>query len=208
VLDSLYSTGERDKFRTRLERNASGGTEIFISHRGMTEVYSSSQKESTVWQARPTDPELEAEFLSRLMIKLGMTSEQSRALVASGSTQPTSRVSSVNGQPVVQLDGGFDRAWRRVGLTLDRTGFTVEDRDRSKGVYFVRYVEPTAGKSEPGFWGSLFGSAKAEGTPLKYRIAVVSQGESTTVSVLTAAGVPETSVNAQRIIKVIADDLK
>ena len=32
VFDSLYSTGERDKFRTRLERNANGGTDIFISH--------------------------------------------------------------------------------------------------------------------------------------------------------------------------------
>jgi outer membrane protein assembly factor BamC len=208
VLDSLYSTGERDKFRTRLERNASGGTEIFISHRGMTEVYSSSQKDTTVWQTRPTDPELEAEFLSRLMVKLGMTPEQSKSLVATGASQPTSRIATVNGQSVVQIDEGFDRAWRRVGLSLDRTGFTVEDRDRSKGVYFVRYVEPTADKSEPGFWGSLFSSAKAEGAPLKYRISVVSQGESTTVSVLNAIGAPETSVNAQRIIKVIAEDLK
>jgi outer membrane protein assembly factor BamC len=208
VLDSLYSTGERDKFRTRLERNASGGTEIFISHRGMTEVYSSSQKDTTVWQTRPTDPELEAEFLSRLMVKLGMTPEQSKSLVATGSSQPTSRIATVNGQSVVQIDEGFDRAWRRVGLSLDRTGFTVEDRDRSKGVYFVRYVEPTADKSEPGFWGSLFSSAKAEGAPLKYRISVASRGESTTVSVLNATGAPETSVNAQRIIKVIAEDLK
>lgn len=208
VFDSLYSTGERDKFRTRLERNATGGTDIFISHRGMIEVYSSTLKDSTVWQPRAADPELEAEFLRRLMVKLGVTQEQSKALVAAGATKNSSRVSTVNGQPVVQIDDGFDRAWRRVGLSLDRTGFTVEDRDRSQGIYFVRYVEPAADKSEPGFLGKLFGGSKADTAPLKYRIAVASQGESTTVSVQSVGGKPETSANAQRIVQIIADDLK
>lgn len=208
VLDSFYSTGERDKFRTRLERNATGGTDIFISHRGMVEVFNSPQKDSTVWQPRAADPELEAEFLRRLMVKLGVTQEQSKALIAAGAVKNSSRVTTVDGQSVVQIDEGFDRAWRRVGLSLDRTGFTVEDRDRSKGIYFVRYVEPVADKSEPGFLGKIFGTSKADTAPLKYRIAVISQGESTTVSVLNASGTPDTSGNAQRIVKVIADDLK
>ena len=208
VLDSLYSTGERDKFRTRLERNANGGTDVFISHRGMIEVYDSSKKDSTVWQPRAADPELEAEFLRRLMVKLGVSQEQSKALVAAGAIKTSSRATTLNAQPVVQIDEGFDRAWRRVGLSLDRTGFTVEDRDRSKGIYFVRYVEPDANKSEPGFLGKLFGGSKADAAPLKYRIAVVSQGESSTVSVLNANGMPDTTSNAQRIVNVIADDMK
>ncbi|MBA3057404.1 MAG: outer membrane protein assembly factor BamC [Gammaproteobacteria bacterium] len=208
VLDSLYSTGERDKFRTRLERNASGGTDIFISHRGMIEVYNSNDKDSTVWQPRPADPELEAEFLRRLMVKLGVSQEQSKALLAAGANPSSSRATAINGQPVVQIDDGFDRAWRRVGLSLDRTGFTVEDRDRAKGIYFVRYVAPSADKAEPGFLGKLFGGSKAAEGPLKYRIAVVSQGTSTTVSVLDANGRPDTSANAQRIVNVIAADLK
>ena len=208
VIDSLYSTGERDKFRTRLERNASGGTDVFISHRGMIEVYNSSAKDTTVWQPRAADPELEAEFLRRLMVKLGVSQEQSKALLAAGASPSSSRATAINGQPVVQIDDGFDRAWRRVGLSLDRTGFTVEDRDRAQGVYFVRYVAPTADKAEPGFLGKLFGASKADAAPLKYRIAVVSQGASTTVSVLDAGGKPDTSANAQRIVNVIADDLK
>ena len=208
LLDSLYSTGERDKFRTRLERTASGGTEIFISHRGMVEVYSTTQKDTTVWQPRPVDPELEAEFLSRLMVKLGATQEQSKALIAAGVSKSSARITTVNGQSVVQIEEGFDRAWRRVGLSLDRTGFTVEDRDRVQGVYFVRYVEPLADKKDAGFFGSLFGSSKADASPLKYRITVISQGESTTVSVLSATGAPDNSVNAQRIVKLIAEDLK
>ena len=208
VLDSLYSTSERDRFRTRLERTPTGGTEIYVSHRGMIEVYNTERKDQTVWQPRPTDPELEAEFLRRLMVKLGVPAEQSKALVASGVAKTTSRVANVNNMPVVQIDEGFDRAWRRVGLTLDRTGFTVEDRDRSQGTYFVRYVEPNADKKEPGFFAKLFsGPAKAV-PPLKYRINLKSQGESTTVSVLNSTGTPESSANAQRIVQVIADDLK
>jgi outer membrane protein assembly factor BamC len=208
LLDSMYSTGERDKFRTRLERNANGGTDIFISHRGMIEVYSTAQKDQTMWQPRPVDPELETEFLRRLMVKLGVSQEQAKSLVAAGALKATSRVSTVNGQPVVLVDDGFDRAWRRVGLSLDRTGFTVEDRDRSQGVYFVRYVEPNADRAEPGFFGKLFGGTAKDNMPVKYRVAVRSQGESTVVSVLTTAGVPDTSPSAQRMVKVIADDLK
>ena len=141
------------------------------------------------------------------MVRLGVTQEQSKSLAATG-VKATSKVATQNGQPVVIVDDGFDRAWRRVGLSLDRTGFTVEDRDRAKGTYFVRYVEPNADKAEPGFFAKLFsGSAKAN-APLKYQISVKAQGDSTTVAVLDAAGAPDASANAQRIVKVIADDLK
>lgn len=208
VLDFLYSTGERDKFRTRLERNSTGGTEIFISHRGMLEVYSSSQKDQTVWQPRAADPELEVEYLRRLMLKLGVTQEQSTALLATGASKNSARVSSINGQPVVQISDNFDRAWRRVGLSLDRTNFTVEDRDRSKGVYFVRYIAPTADKAEPGLLSKLFGSSTPEKTPQKFRVSVVSQGETTTVSVQNIDGASTSVADAQRIISVIAEDLK
>ncbi|HSW18514.1 MAG TPA: outer membrane protein assembly factor BamC [Ramlibacter sp.] len=208
VLDSFYSTAERDRFRTRLERSPNGGTEIYISHRGMQEVYTNRERDQTVWQPRAADPELEAEFLRRLMVKLGIPPEQTKAAAASAPVQPSARVAKVGDNPVVQIDEGFERAWRRVGLSLDRTGFTVEDRDRSQGTYFVRYVEPNADKQEKGFFSKLFGSSEPSKAPLKYRIAVRSQGESTTVSVLNAAGAPEASANAQRIVQVIADDLK
>jgi outer membrane protein assembly factor BamC len=121
--------------------------------------------------------------------------------------RPTSRVATVNGQPVVQIDEGFDRAWRRVGLTLDRTGFTVEDRDRSQGVYFVRYVEPNPDKKEPGFFGKLFGGS----TPMPPAEVPHQRAQPGRVHHRVGAqcrGRPETSANAQRIVNVIADDLK
>ena len=214
LFDSLYSTSERDKFRTRLERTAAGETEIYISHRGMVEVYTSGtanptgRESSTIWQPRPADPELETEFLRRLMVRLGVSREQVNAVKAASADKATSRASTVNGLPVVLIDEGFDRAWRRVGLSLDRTGFTVEDRDRAQGTYFVRYVEPSADKSEPGLLSKLFGSGTKTNAPMKYRVVVRSQNEATVVSVLNAAGVPDASVTAQRIVNVIVEDLK
>jgi outer membrane protein assembly factor BamC len=208
LLDSLYSTAERDKFRTRLERSANDETEIFISHRGVVEVYAGDSKTNTVWQPRPTDPELEAEFLRRLMVKLGVSQEQSKALVANSVSKSIATVTNTNGVPVVQIGENFDRAWRRVGLALDRTGFTVEDRDRKQGIYFVRYVAPDAENSEPGFFSKIFSGTSKTNEPSKYQIAVRSEGEATMVSVLNAQGAPESSVNAQRIVKVIADDIK
>ena len=211
LVDSIYSTGELDRFRTRLERSPSGATEIYVSHRGMAEVYSNTTKDQTVWQPRPSDPELETEFLRRLMVKLGVSQEQSKALTASAAPASTAaRVATIDGRPAVQINDGFDRAWRRVGLALDRTGFTVEDRDRSAGTYFVRYVTPNPDKSEPGLFAKLlnFGKSAKNESPLKFRILVKSQGETSTVSVLNEAGAPDATANAQRIVQVIADDLK
>jgi outer membrane protein assembly factor BamC len=190
-----------------MERGAAG-TEIYISHRGMQEVYNNAQKDQTVWQPRPSDPELEAEFLRRMMVRLGVPQQQAAAAASTASDKPTSRVASLNNQPVVVIDEGFDRAWRRVGLALDRTGFTVEDRDRSQGTYFVRYVPPNPDRKDGGFFGRLFSRSEKAEQPLKYRINLKAEGQTTTVSVLNASGAPETSQNAQRIVQVIADDLK
>lgn len=207
LLDNFYSSSERDKFRTRLERDADGSTEIFISHRGMLEVYTNETKDTTTWQPRAVDPELEAEFLRRLMVRLGATKEQAATLVANAApVKSTSKIATVNGQQVVLIEEGFDRAWRRVGLALDRTGFTVEDRDRKLGTYFVRYAIDKDGK-EPGFFAKLFSGDKAVDA-LKYQITIKSQGEQTTVAVQDAKGQPDNSPTAQRIVKVIAEDIK
>lgn len=211
VLDSLYSTGERDKFRTRVERNAQGGVDIYITHRGMVENFSDSQKEQTIWQARPSDPELEIEFLRRLMVKLGTTPETAKTASAASVPDANGLVSSLQGQPVIVLQDSLDRAWRRTGVALDRSGFTVEDRDRTAGVYFVRYVATGTGSESPGFFGRLFGGKKdTPSTLTKYQISLTASGEGqSTLRVLTANGQPEPSnQDAERILKLIAAELR
>jgi outer membrane protein assembly factor BamC len=212
VFDSLYDTGERDRFRTRLERNGAN-TEIYISHRGMQEVYTTEKREQTVWQPRPSDPQLEAEFLSRLMLKLGPKEAATREAAAKPAAPVVApaRARSLTGQATtLQVDESFDRAWRRVGLALDRSSFTVEDRDRAGGLYFVRYQDPkNAGKAEPGFFAKLLNFGKNENVaPERYRIALKSDGPRTTVSVQNSQGTPETGEIAQRIVALLIDELK
>ncbi len=214
VFDSLFSTGERDKYRTRVERTATG-SEIYITHRGLEETYTNQLKDSTTWRPRPSEPLLEGEMLSRLMIKLGAKDEVAKAAVAqTANAAPIAPAKArvLDGRPAatLQLDESFDRAWRRVGLALDRSGFTVEDRDRAQGLYFVRYVDPAqAGKEEPGFFSRLFsGDANKLSGPVRYRVNVKAEGDASTVSVFDTKGAPENGDAGQRIVKLLVDDLK
>ena len=222
VFDGLYSTGERDMYRTRIERSATG-TDIFISHRGMQEVYTSQGRDSTAWQNRPSDPYLEAEMLSRLMLKLGGKEDTAKTIVAEAgqpapATPPsTLKIGGDTQRPVrralsevpdsLSVNDGFDRAWRRVGLSLDRHGFTVEDRDRAAGLFYLRYADPEkAGQDEPNFFQRMFG-AKAS-TPVRYRVSVKAEGVKSTVRVLDDRGQAIADDNAKRILSLLMDDLK
>ena len=213
VLDGLYSSGERDKYRTRIERNATGGVDIYITHRGMMEEYKGADKSQTIWVPRANDPELEAEFLNRLMVRLGVSTDKAKAALAgapasAAAPQPATVLQTgADGRPVIALREGFDVTWRRVGLSLDRTGFTVEDRDRSKGVYFVRYVDIPK-QEEKGFFAGLFSASPKASGPVKYRIAVTAAGTQSEVRVQDESGQADTSDVAQRIYKLLADDLR
>jgi outer membrane protein assembly factor BamC len=214
VLDTLYSTGQRDKFRTRLERGGDGTTEVYISHRGMDEVLEGNTR--TVWQPRPADQSLEAEMLARLMMRFGVEEARARTAVGSPSvTQLRARIDRERGG-ILALNEPFDRSWRRVGLALDRVGFTVEDRDRSQGIYFVRYVNPDkdnqTGVKEGVISKLLFwrGDASAADTkPAQYRIQVSDAEEGgSEVRVLNLEGAPEKSATATKILSLLYDQLK
>jgi outer membrane protein assembly factor BamC len=211
VLENFYDSGERDRFKTRVERTAAG-TEIFISHRGMEEVFVDQQKVQTTWRPRASDAQLEAEFLQRLMVKLGSKESEAKTAVASPVTAPSvaqARAQAIAGQTALRLEEPFDRAWRRVGQALDRNGFTVEDRNRSDGVYFVRYADPkTAAQGEPGFFARLFGGGGTNAAPARYRVTVKTEGTQTTVGVTDAQGAAVPKDIGDRIIALLVDDLK
>ena len=217
VFDSLYSTGERDKFRTRFEPGAEPGTtDIFLSHRGMVEVYTSSAKDETRWQPRPADPELEAEMLRRLMVRLGAENQRAEANIASAAAkgEPRAKLASNNdGTGTLEVYERFDRAWRRVGLALDRVGFTVEDRDRSKGLYYVRYVDTdtSSQKKDPSWLDKLNPFKSAEpvaSSKVPYRIYVSESGQKTNVQVLTSEGGTDKSETAKKILALLLQQLQ
>jgi outer membrane protein assembly factor BamC len=219
ILDQFHSTSERDKYRTRLDRAPDGqGTEIYISHRGMEELYTTREPTSTTagqtaWQPRPADPELEAEFLRRLMVRLGAREERAKELTASAPPQQRADiVKSNDGTERLQVHEPFDRAWRRVGLALDRVGFTVEDRDRQKGLYFVRYADPEVemGEKDKGLLDRISGwfSNDSKVKAAQYRVLVTQDPNGSQVYVLNKEGAAERSKTAQRILALLHEQLK
>jgi outer membrane protein assembly factor BamC len=218
ALDMVFSTSERDKYRTRLEHGSqTGTTEIYISHRGMEEVYTghvSADRADTRWQPRPPDPDLEAEMLRRLLVRFGVDDSRAKSQVAAAqpAVQRATLSKGDDGAGTLALNEQFDRAWRRVGLALDRVGFTVEDRDRSKGLYFVRYIDPQIdNKSEDtGFLAKLkfWGSDKPKSNE-QFRIQV-KDGDAAgcQVNVLNKDGAREQSDTAGRILALLYEQLK
>ena len=215
ALDSIYDTGERDKYKTRLEAPKPDETEIYITQKGALEKCVTDTTGSclyTIWTSRPNDPELEAVFLARLMERLGMTQEQAKAMVAVplGPKTPKAKlVQEANNQAYIELSVGFDRSWRDVGLALDRSNFTVEDRNRSNGVYYVRYVNAKDVGDSKGFFSKLFSSKDdSKLQAKKYQVIVKSTGEnSANVYVQDADGKPENSQAGVQLLTLLSDQL-
>lgn len=158
-LDKLSGFADKKKFRTRLDRgNEAGTTEIYMTHRSVTGApddgkarvqtqlgeidtgYKADAKTAPTADAR--DAELDAELLRRLMVKLGVEEQKSKVIIAQGVTLKRAEVvKESDGSARLILNDTFDRAWRRVGLALDRIGFVIEDKDRSNGLFFVRYAD-------------------------------------------------------------------
>jgi outer membrane protein assembly factor BamC len=249
LLDNLSDSGLRDRYRTRLERRADGGTDIYVTHFGAIEQVTgkdnSVQTSDVAWVPRPSDPGLEAQQLSQMMLSLASVTntnvaqaphsffhfgeddaasapESTRVIPSASTRTATTGGTGPNGVArarlvpglagaTMQVDDNFDRSWRRIGLALDHGGFTVEDRDRAQGLYYVRYVDAKqAAKDEPGFFSkftSWFG--KNEPSPVgKYRISIKAPADSATVTVLNDQGQPDNSANAQQIVTLLVDELK
>lgn len=185
IVDLVYSTGERDQYRARIERSATGGSDIFVTHRAMVEVVKSmgGDNETTVWQPGPSDPEMEAEMLTRLAQRINQefnpeavkksAAEHEAEVQKLTSYQAEEAISQLeqNAEGVatsIFIKEDFERAWRRVALAIDRMGFTVEDRDRSRGFFLVRYLDQEyeeQKRSEQGFWSNAFGNTKPVEAP-------------------------------------------
>jgi outer membrane protein assembly factor BamC len=226
-LEAFTSTYKRDKYRTRIERGAEPGTvEIYVSHRGMEQVptvmMDNRYGAGFAWALMPPNPNLEAEMLSRLMMRFGTPESQTAAATAvntpgtpAASTTPDrARVEKgADGVSKLIVDDPFDRAWRRVGLALDRSGFTVVDRDRSSGVYFVRYADPDSDmtkKDREGSWLAklAFWKKDEKDKPEQYRIKVVEAAPASVVSVQDPKGAPDRTQNSEKILALLKDQLK
>jgi outer membrane protein assembly factor BamC len=207
VIDFAYSSGTRDRFRTLVTRGANGQVDISITHSAMEEVAVGQDKTTTRWVERPRDPALEASFLAQLMEKLGLSDAQAKQLLTDAhQSTAVAKVDGSAGGATLDLPESFDRAWLRVGLALDRTNFTVDGRDREKGIYHVRYADSMQELKGEGLLGKLFynpAKANAKAAP-EFVVAVRPVSDTLTqVAVLDANGQVDTSSDAQRIVSAL-----
>ncbi|MFT0533073.1 outer membrane protein assembly factor BamC [Castellaniella hirudinis] len=210
ILDQVFDSGERDRFTTRLER-INGKTEVYISHQHMVET-PTGDGTAFKWVFGPEDPGLNAAMLARLMVYLG-SDQQKAARDIQDATQDDGRGNTTahlsDGQATLVVNESFDRAWRRVGVAIDSARFTVEDRNRAQGDYYIRYLDTDTGEQieQQTVFGRLFGSRNAA-EPLKLRVHLAEQGGGTQVTVLDQNGQTRTDATARRILTVLGENLK
>jgi outer membrane protein assembly factor BamC len=204
LLDFAYSSGTRDMFRTQVDRASDGSTDISITHSAMEEVLTGQDKTSSRWETRPRSPALEAAILQKLMQKFGLTEDQSQKLIAQARPAGAKVAIDQNGgTSTLDLAEPFDRAWLRVGLALDRTNFTVDNRDREKGIYYVHYSDSMADLKKEGLFGKFFNSNSPKPTR-QFLVNVKPKADTMTqVGVVDANGQPDNSSDAQRIVSLL-----
>ena len=215
VFDGLYETGTRDQYRVRLERAENAGTEVYLTHFGMEEQVvpdSGGGVQNTIWVPRERDPQLEVEMLRRMMVFLGAADERAQAQLAAGgdTAQARSQLLKTAAGTRLMIDENFSRAWRLVGLALDRVGFAVEDRDRSAGVYYVRYNDPSKEDADKSWLSSLafWSDDKNVDKVNRYQVKVASEAERTVVSVANDKGEADNSATAIRILTLLNEQIR
>ena len=215
VFDSVYDTGERDRYRTVFEPTADGkATQIFISHQTMVQVYTDQQKTQTIWQPGTPDPTLDEVFLRKLMVSLGASEQQAKAQLSQAQQQARQAPQAVlvDNARALQLPDDLEHAWRRVSLALNTAGFTVTDRNRSAGQFDVRYVNPEAAlaaeRDSGGFFSKLFGGKKPSVKPQNLRIVVQADTSGSRVTVHSLDGGADAAASEANILKVLLQQLQ
>ncbi|MDX1593104.1 MAG: outer membrane protein assembly factor BamC [Gammaproteobacteria bacterium] len=208
-VEGLYSSDTLDRYRVRLERGAEPGTtELYLTMRGLEKV---AKGPEFVWQPRPSDPELEAEMLVRLMMYWGATEERARLKLAQPVPRPDRArlLAGAGGEPtgLVVLEP-FPGAWRRTGVALDRIGFAVEDQDREDGIYRVRYQDLEAGREEKGLLSKLAFWSDDKPDVRTYGIRLSGDGEETRIDVRDEAGADVQSSTSQTILRLLYEELR
>jgi outer membrane protein assembly factor BamC len=204
LFDFAYSSGTRDMFRTQVDRTVDGSTYLSVTHSAMEEVLTGQDKTSSRWETRPRNPALEAAILQKMMQKFGLTEDQAKQLVANARPAGAKvAVEQSGGASTLDLAEPFDRAWLRVGLALDRTNFTVDNRDREKGIYYVHYSDSMADLKKDGLFGKFFSSNTPKPTR-QFLVNVKPKADKLTqVNVVDSSGQPDSSSDAQRIVSLL-----
>ncbi len=230
ILGMFDSNGIRTRYRARIDRTARNTAEITITEEGMVEVFTSPAQDTTKWQSRPPDPQLEAAMLQRLALRFapaqplqvavadsvpasaGAAPAAAAPAVPTVDLTPPSRVHKVTsgGMSTLQVEDSLDNTWRRIGIALDRGAFTIEERHRDRKVYAVRYLDPDYEASERekrSWWDRVFNS-DAKVPEQQFQIVMSANGPTTAVEVQDKDGHVDNGATANRILDQLMEQLR
>jgi len=157
-------------------------------------------------------------MLRQLAEFLGLVHQEEQAKVAAeraaspqAATVTATLMDEGAGHQALLVEQDFPDVWRRVGRVLDSKGFAVEDRDRSRGTYFVHYIDPfnKAEADDEGLLSKLaFWKDDAEKTPEEfYNIKLISDAANTKIIILDAEGTRTSSETAKRLLSLLQEQL-
>ncbi len=200
-----YSSGTRDRFQYagRARLGWFHWTSPSVTAR-WKKCSPSGTRHRRKWVERRGNPALEAAFLAKLMEKFGLTDAQAKQLLTDARpASATASVDTTGGSSTLDLSEPFDSAWLRVGLALDRTNFTVDNRDRAKGLYYVRFSDSMQELKKEGLLGKLFAGSTPKPTR-EFMVNVRPKADTVTqIAVVDANGQVDTSTDAQRIVALL-----
>lgn len=187
---NAFDAGTRDRFHMRLEKPSSGTSRIYLTHKGAEKVLTGT---ITGWELRPANHTLEAEMLNRLRAFLQGDIGAANSTVTKDLNKTTSLVDLVTqeGQPILQVNDNYKRAWVLTGIMLDRMGLVVEKRNQSAGVMDVVYRGDDEDKAKRGFFSRVFGGRKTilvKGR--EYQVHIQDTGKLSVIRMMDEEGKP------------------
>lgn len=200
--DKTFVVPTREKYRVRFERgDKPGTTEVYVTHRG---VELSQQDGMLAWQLRAANPDLEAESLKQLMVFLGVEQEKAGGKLAAATEIVRRATLGTDSQGLnnVHIDEDFARVWRRVELALDRLDYSIEDRDRSRGEFFViaqNTLEDLSEGKKKSWLSRLFSSN--DDKKREFRVVLKDEGAATNIYVRDRAGEKLDNALADPVLK-------
>ncbi len=217
MLGGLFSTGLMDKYRIRIERTDKKGVSLlFITHQGLKEQasgdYYGDTDLSIQWVPRQPDPELEAEMLQRFLIFRGIAKKRAKQIVSKNKSIERAKLvkDKTTDSYIIEVAEIFPRTWRRISIALDRMGIIIEDRNRSKGLYYIKTTEDFIknGTEDKGWFASIFSSNDKPLKVAEFRLSVEDLENRSVIRLMDADGEQDKSKTGYFILKKLKEHLR
>jgi len=153
-----YTLPSVDSYKIRIEPIEGGKkTEVHLSLNSMAEVITGSGKdETTLWQYKERDVNLESEMLYNLMIYLGSDAANAREKIIEAQTESKLIIKNetdINGYAKLVFNFGIEATWDNIAWALNDLNVEIESKDVKEKAFYIR----AARTSDKGIFTKMFG---------------------------------------------------